>query len=216
MGALRERRAEGNTRPGRLADLLASRPEESAEEPDGREVDVTEGEARCGHEPQEEPVGVAPRQAKAVREELVHRVVDERRVVRPRPSRARVDDAVRRAEEEIQDAQLRRAPVPRVARENRDRSGSRHLEPADALLVLERHVGGEGVAGLPRDVVLESIEPAFGVSAHGSPRAARRYLDRAAAPRCQRMAYVLKLASFSRWIGERNSQALRLISTERL
>src|SRR4030095_13945506 len=91
---------------------------------------------------------------------LAKRVVRARVGGSLRPAGAHVDDAVRSPEEDVAQAKLGRASVPRVAVHHDDATALLEDEPRATLLVAKRHVARDGQPRIPCMIRIEPIETA--------------------------------------------------------
>src|SRR5207249_8244791 len=111
-------------------------------------------------------VRLPPLERQTVEQELVERVVDQRGVVGLGLLRLGVYHAIWRPEQNVEDTDLRAAPVPGVALRHRDRALPTKHKAHHAGLVLEGHVLSHAKARFPREVALEREHPRLLVLAH--------------------------------------------------
>lgn len=97
-----------------LADTAGNPPKQTAEQPHGYPVNPSRPEFGFRHEVQEKPVSVHALEWQPVGQELVERIVDERRVIGLGPAGIGVYDAIGHADQDIEDTELRRASVPSI------------------------------------------------------------------------------------------------------
>src|SRR5438034_6927929 len=98
--------------------LRHERPSEQAQR---RPIQVARREPRPIHQSQKTAVRLPPLERQTVEQELVERVVDQRGVVGLGLLRLGVYHAIWRPEQNVEDTDLRAAPVPGVALRHRDR-----------------------------------------------------------------------------------------------
>ena len=110
-------------------------------------VHVAEREARLPHETEEAAIRLSSGEGETIEQELVQGIVNQRGVVGLRQFGGGVHDAVRRAEQDVEDADLGTAAIPRVALRHRYRARSPQDEANCAGLVLEGQVIGDRKAG---------------------------------------------------------------------
>src|SRR6266550_753771 len=116
--------------------LRHERPSEQAHR---RPIQVARREARPIHQSQKTAVRLPPLERQTVEQELVERVVDQRGVVGLGLLRLGVYHAIWRPEQNVEDTDLRAAPVPGVALRHRDRALPTKHKAHHAGLVLAHH-----------------------------------------------------------------------------
>src|SRR5256886_8973502 len=143
--------------------LRHERPSEQAHR---RPIQVAWREARPIHQSQKTAVRLPPLERQTVEQELVERVVDQRGEVGLGLLRLGVYHAIWRPEQNVEDTELRAAPVPGVALRHRDRALPTKHKAHHAGLVLEGHVLSHAKARFPREVALEREHPRLLVLTH--------------------------------------------------
>src|SRR5438067_7126078 len=143
--------------------LRHERPSEQAHR---RPIQVARRETRPIHQSQKTAVRLPPLERQTVEQELVERVVDQRGVVGLGLLRLGVYHAIWRPEQNVEDTELRAAPVPGVALRHLDRALPTKHKAHHAGLVLEGHVLTHAKARFPREVALVREHPRLLVLAH--------------------------------------------------